>query len=289
MMNSRKYIDYLFKNLFFISMLISILFLLLIGFYLFYKSLNVFQNIPIKEFLFSSNWNPSAKEKAFGIFPMILTSLYVTIGAILISTPLSIICAIYLNEFADKKLKIFSNYIISLLVAIPSVVYGLTASVVFFNLGLGFSILSAILILSFMLMPTIISISKDALKMVAEDLKQGSASLGANKIQIISTIIIPSAKNGIFAAVLLALGRAFGETMAVKMVIGNIQTSPDFSYKTFFGLLSPARTLTTNIISDIEYAQDDLHISALFATGLVLFIITALTNYIAHKIFFRNR
>ena len=146
----------------------------------------------------------------------------------------------------------------------------------------GLSILAAIIILSIMILPTIISISEDAIRAVPTELKESSIALGTTKWQTIYGAILPASSSGLITAVVLAVGRAFGEAMAVKMVIGNTQTMPDFSPSSLFGLLSFARTLTTNIVGDIEYAEPGPHLQALFATGAILFIFIILTNMISY-------
>ena len=146
----------------------------------------------------------------------------------------------------------------------------------------GLSILAAIIILSIMILPTIISISEDAIRAVPKELKESSIALGTTKWQTIYGTVLPASSSGLITAIILSVGRAFGEAMAVKMVIGNTQTMPDFSLNTGFGLLSLARTLTTNIIGDIEYAEPGLHMNALFATGSILFLFIIATNAIAY-------
>ena len=181
---------------------------------------------------------------------------------------------------------------IQILAGTPSVVYGLIGIAVVvpwiqkLSQGSGYSILAAIIILSIMILPTIVSISQDAIQSVPSELKQASLALGATRFQTILKVILPVARPGIITAIVLAISRAFGEAMAVKMVTGNIQTMPDCGADKWFGLLSPVRTLTTNIIMDIEYSEG-AHRQALFATGAVLFMVIMIVNYFAYL--FRSR
>ena len=255
--------------------------------YVFYNGFQVFKVVPFKDFVFGHNWEP-VTQKLFGIFPMIITSFYVTFGAIILSAPLGIACAIFLAEIAPPVAQQVIRPAVQLLAGIPSVIYGLfgLAFIVpmiqkFAEVG-GLCILAAIIILSVMVLPTIISISEDAIRAVPKELKDSSTALGTTKWQTIYGTVLPASSSGLITAIILALGRAFGEAMAVKMVIGNTQTMPDFSFSSLFGLLSLARTLTTNIIGDIEYAEPGPHLQALFATGAVLFIFIIVTNGISH-------
>jgi len=274
-------------QLFFVCALIAVLSLLLITIYVFCNGLKLFKVVSLGDFLFGFDWEP-VTQKLFGIFPMIITSFYVTFGALIISTPLGIACAIFLAEIASPRAQRIIRPAVQLLAGIPSVIYGLfgLAFIVpviqlFAEVG-GLCILAAMIILSIMIIPTIISISEDAIRAVPKELKESSIALGTTKWQTIYGAILPASSSGLITAVVLAIGRAFGEAMAVKMVIGNTQTMPDFSYQSLFGLLGLARTLTTNIIGDIEYAEPGPHLQALFATGAILFIFIIMTNALSH-------
>ena len=277
----------LMAQIFFLSAFLAVVSLLLITVYVFYNGMKIFTVIPLDKFLFGYDWEP-VTQKVFGIFPMIVTSFYVTFGSIIISAPLGIACAVFLAEIAPPFAQQIIRPAVQLLAGIPSVIFGLFGLafiVPLIQLGAdaaGLSILAAIIILSIMILPTIISISEDAIRAVPKELKESSIALGTTKWQTIYGTVLPASSSGLITAIILSVGRAFGEAMAVKMVIGNTQTMPDFSANTGFGLLSLARTLTTNIIGDIEYAEPGLHMNALFATGSILFLFIIATNAIAY-------
>src|SRR3989338_5302205 len=278
-----NFVNNLMSQIFFLSAFIAVVSLFLITIYVFYNGIQIFKTVPVKDFLFGSDWEP-VTQKLFGVFPMIITSFYVTIGSILISAPLGIACAVFLAEIAPPFAQQIIRPAVQLLAGIPSVIFGLfglACIVPLIQLGAdaaGLSILAAIIILSIMILPTIISISEDAIRAVPKELKESSIALGTTKWQTIYGAILPASSSGLMTATALSLGRAFGEAMAVKMIIGNTQTMPDFSPDTLFGLLSLARTLTTNIIGDIEYAVPGPHLQSLFATGAILFVFIILTN-----------
>jgi|GEM_PF-2744286 len=249
------------------------------------------EKISFIEFIFSREWDPSPSNGKFGILPMIVASFYTTFLAVLISTPIGIGCAIFSAELATGKTKELIKLAVQILAGTPSVVYGyvgLSLLVPFLqklsSFSSGFSILAASLVLSFMILPTIVGISQDVIRSVPKELKSASLALGSTHYQAIVKVILPVAMPGLIMAIVLAISRAFGEAMAVKMVIGNIQSMPNFGQDYWFGLLSAARTLTTNIIVDIDYAREGNHLSSLFATGSVLLIIVMGVNYLAHGI-----
>jgi len=281
------FVNNLMGKLFFLSAFVAVVSLLLITVYVFYNGAKLFTVVPVGDFLLGHDWEP-VTQKLYGILPMMITSFYVTFGALLVSVPLGIGCAVFLAEIASSPVQQVIRPAVHLLAGIPSVVYGL------FGLALvvpliqncaevaGLSILAAIIILSVMILPTIISISEDSIRAVPNEVRQSSYALGTTKWQTIYGSVIPASMSGLITAVVLALGRAFGEAMAVKMVIGNTQTMPDFSEESLFGLLSLARTLTTNIIGDIEYAEAGPHQDALFATGAILFLFIILSNSVSY-------
>jgi len=277
----------LYKGLFQGSLWLTILSLGAIAVYVFWEGLSFFAEIGTFDFLLGIDWDP-INHKDFGILPMIIASIYTTVGAILLSAPLAIGCAIYISEVNGVSwLRDILQMVVAVLAGIPSVVYGLLGVSILvpwvqtLGEGPGLSMLAAIIILAVMILPSIISISQDAIESVSADLKRGSLALGATRWQTIRRVVIPLARPGIVAAVVLSVNRAFGEAMAVKMVIGNIQTMPNLTESYWFGLLSPARTLTTNIIGDIEYAKG-LHLQSLFATGAILLLVNILVNYFAY-------
>ncbi len=231
----------------------------------------------ITNFLLSSDWQPTAGK--FGIFPMIVGSLVVTLGAVIVGVPLALSGAIFLAEFVPRWGMKIIKPTIELLAGIPSVVYGFIGVMVLAPLirdhlgGPGLSILAASIILGIMILPTIMSISIDSLKAVPVSYKEGAFALGATHWQTIHMVTLPAAKSGIIAGIILGLGRAIGETMAVIMVIGNSVKLPS-------SILDPGRTLTANIALEMGYATG-MHRQALFATGVVLLVIIMILNSVA--------
>ena len=236
--------------------------------------------VGIVNFIFGMTWAPSQGE--FGIFPMIVGSAAVTVGAVLVGVPIGICCSIFLSEFAPAPVRNFFRPAIQLLAGIPSVVYGfwgLLFIVPFIREhlgGPGLSILAASIILGIMILPTIISISEVSLLSLPKQYKEGALALGMTQWQAIRYVQLPAAKSGIVAAVVLGLGRAMGETMAVIMIVGNSVAIPQ-------SILDPVRTLTTNIGIEMGYAAGE-HRQALFATGIVLFVVIMMLNATAQYI-----
>jgi phosphate transport system permease protein len=273
---SKYFTDKVAKYLVAISATTCFIVLLAIAVFIFKDGLPAFQEIGIFDFLFGSVWRPGQEQ--YGILGMIVGSLMVTFGSLLLAVPLGIACAILLAEVAPYRVRQFLRPAIELLVGIPSVVYGLVGLVLLVPRiaeigGSGFSVLAASIVLMAMVLPTIISISEDSIRAVPASYKEGALALGATHWQTIWKVLLPAAKSGIGAAVVLGMGRAVGETMAMIMVIGNsiiIPKSP----------LDPARTLTGNIAVEISYATG-VHESALFATGIVLFLFIVILNSIA--------
>jgi phosphate transport system permease protein len=255
----------------------SIAVLALITFFIFEQGLPLIWKIGPKAFILGQKWIPS--KGLFGIFPMIVSSFWVTFGALALGIPLGLACTIFLSEWTPPLVGSLVRPTIQLLAAIPSVIYGFWGLVVLVPLvrnylgGPGLSILSGSLILGFMILPTIISISEDSLKALPPSYKAGALALGATHWQTIWRVLIPAAKSGIVASIILGMGRAIGETMAMIMILGNSVKMPT-------SLLDSARTLTTNIGIEMGYASGD-HRQALFATGIVLFIIIMLLNSLA--------
>ncbi|MBE6064203.1 phosphate ABC transporter permease subunit PstC [Clostridium cochlearium] len=220
--------------------------------FIFSKGINIFleDGYSLKEFIFSSNWNPDGENPSFGSSIFIIGSILVSIGAILIATPISIALAIFMNYISPKLGKNFLKPALELFVGIPSVVYGWIGIVLFIPIikrnfgGLGFSLFAGMLVLSIMVLPTIASISSDAIKSIPKDYVEASLALGATRWQTIIKVILPSAKNGIFTSIVLGLARAFGEALAVQMVIGNTIKLPK-------GVLQPTTTLTSILTMDM--------------------------------------
>jgi len=254
--------------------------LLLMAVFIFKEGIPIIFKGGITNFLFSTHWAPT--KGYFGVFSMIVSSLCVTTGALIIGVPLSLACAITLAEFAPKRLMGILKPTIELLAGIPSVVYGFLGVVLLVPLirgylgGPGLSLLAASIILAVMILPTITSISIDAIQAVPYSYKEGSLALGATHWQTIHMVILKAARSGIITAIILGMGRAIGETMAVIMVAGNALKLP-------ISPLSPVRPLTSNIALEMGYAVGD-HRAALFATGIVLFVFIMIFNVSANII-----
>jgi phosphate transport system permease protein len=256
----------------------SLLFLFLIFIFILVEGLPLFHKIGLKSIIMGFKWAPT--KGSFGIFPMIVSSFLVTFGALIIGAPMGLSCAIYLSEYSGKRMKLFLKPALELLAGIPSVVYGFLGVMYIVPIvrnyfgGAGFSLLSTSIILGVMILPTIISISFDAITSVPRTYREGSFAMGATKWQTIYKVVIPSAKSGILASFILGMGRAIGETMAVIMVAGNALKIPT-------SILDPLRTLTSNIALELAYASGD-HRLGLFSTGVVLLVIIMILNYIAN-------
>lgn len=284
-----KILEYIFEKIIILSGIIAIVIVGLIFFFLLKEGLAVFNVVNLKGFLLGRHWYPISDPPKFGIFPLILGSLFVTLGAAVISVPLGIASALYIAEVAPPKAKEFLKVGVELLAAIPSVVIGFIGIMVLvpaikkiFNLPTGLTALTGSVILAFMAMPTIVSIAEDAITSVPRKYKEAALALGATEWQAIYRVIIPAAASGIVAAVMLGIGRVIGETMAVMMVTGNAARIPT----TF---LQPVRTLTATIAAEMgETVQGSDHYYALFAIGIVLFIITFIVNLIADYMLHRR-
>jgi len=250
--------------------------LILIIFFIFRQGVPFLVKYGLPNFILGQKWLP--QENIFGILPMIIGSLWVTIGALIIGVPIGVACAIYLVEFSGKHTKLFFKPAIELLAGIPSVVYGFIGIMVLAPFirstfgGSGLSILTASIVLGIMILPTIVSISIDALSAVPLSYKEGSIAMGATNWQTIVMVLLPAARSGILAGVILGMGRAIGETMAVIMVTGNSLKIPSST-------LDSTRTMTSNIALEMGYALGD-HRAALFATAVILFIFILLLNII---------
>lgn len=253
---------------------LSIVAVALICVFLFANGVPAMVQIGVPEFLLGTVWRPSSDE--FGIFPMIVGSLYVTAGALVAGVPAGLLCAVYLSRFASKRTGALLRPGIELLAGIPSVVYGffgimLIVPLIRENLGgWGFSLLAASLLLGVMILPTVVTVAKNALDAVPASYYEGARALGANHEQAVFRAVVPAAASGLTAAVVLGLGRAVGETMAVVMVAGNQPVIPE-------SVLDGVRTLTANIVMEMGYAAD-LHRGALIATGVVLFVFVLLIS-----------
>ncbi len=273
------------KVILLLTAFVSLATVVLITLYLFSEGVPAFRKIPLREFLFSTDWSPSAQEPHYGIAMFVRASFVVTALALLLATPFSLSCAIYLALLAKGWKRDVIKLGISLLAGIPSVIYGLFGLAVVVPLvrslfgGSGYSLLSAALILAIMIMPTIINVSEVSIASVDRALHEASYALGATRIQTIRRVIIPAARQGIISSFLLGLGRAVGETTAVLLVGGNAPLP-------FHKLTDMGRTMTMNIVTDMGYAEGT-HMSALFATAMLLYLCILLSNgiviAIAHK------
>lgn len=270
--------EFVIEKALLIAALSSVGMLALIAIFVFIEGTPIMAREGVGTFLFGHKWAPT--KDAFGILPMILGSIWVTIGALIIAGPLGVACAVFLVEIAPRQVADLMRPAIQLLAGIPSVVYGFVGIVVLVPLvretlgGPGLSIFSAAVILGIMVLPTVISISQDALEAVPANYKEGALALGCTHWQTVVLVILPTARTGLTAALVLGMGRAIGETMAVIMVVGNAVKLP-------LNPLDPARTLTSNIALEMAYAAG-AHQEALFATGVVLFVFIMVLNTLAN-------
>lgn len=259
---------------FLLTAIVSIVAVVLICVFLFANGIPAMKEIGFAEFLSGTKWKPGNDK--YGIFPMILGSIYVTGGALIIGVPVGVLMSIFLARFCPTKLYKILKPIVDLLAGIPSIVYGFFGLVVLVPFirehfdSRGQSILCAAILLGIMILPTIIGASEPTIRAVDESYYEGALALGATHERSVFTVIVPAAKSGIFAAIVLGVGRALGETMAVMMVVGN---QPRVTHNVLEGI----RTLTTNIVMEMGYATD-LHREALIATGVVLFVFILIIN-----------
>lgn len=282
--NKNKYlIESLTSKIFLLSAFISVISLLLIIGFVFYKGSIPFisKGYSFIDFLFGTEWVPSADK--FGILPMILASVYATVGSLIIGVPVGILTATFIVEVSPKSLSKIISPAVELLAGIPSVLYGIFGLAFLvpniqkvFNLPKAQSLLAVIIVLAVMMLPTIITVSETAIRAVPKSYKEASLALGASKTQTTFNIVLPAAKSGILAAVVLGVGRAIGETMAVILVAGNSPAIPS-------SLMDSVRPLTTNIVLEMGYAFGT-HQEMLFATGIVLFIFIIILNLILSMI-----
>lgn len=270
------------KGLMIIAILSVIIILLIIGFIV-VEGMPAIEQIGFFNFIFGMKWAP--KDEVYGVFPMIIGTLEMMAISLVIAVPLSIGCSVFMTEYANNTMNRILKPTIQSLAGIPSVIYGFFGLVVLVPFirdhfaGTGFSLIAASIILSIMILPTIISVSEDAIYAVPGAMKEASYGLGATKWQTIYKVILPTAAPGIVTAIILGMGRAIGETMAVIMVAGNVAQIPG-------SIFEPVRVLTSNIALEMGYAID-LHYNALFATGIILLIVImiliAIADYVAYK------
>lgn len=277
-----------FMNLlFFVCGLIAVVFVLFISIYLIVSGLPAIREIGLVDFLFGTEWASTAAEPKFGILPFILTSIYGTAGAIVLGVPVGFMTAVFLAKVAPPRLASLVRPAVDLLAGIPSVVYGLIGMMVLvpavrvaFHLPDGASLFCAILVLAVMILPSIISVSETALKTVPKEYEEASLALGATHIETVFRVSVPAASSGIAASIVLGIGRAIGEAMAVIMVAGNVANMP--------GLFQSVRFLTTAVSSEMAYASG-LQRQALFSIALVLFLFIMLINIVLNTLLKRKK
>ncbi|WP_370814079.1 phosphate ABC transporter permease subunit PstC [Butyricicoccus pullicaecorum] len=283
-MKVKHVIERVMNTVFFICGMVSIAAVLLITIYMVIAGLPAILEIGPIDFLFGQVWQSTAADPQFGILPFIMTSVWGTLGAVVIGVPIGLCTAIFLSKLAPPKLAAIVHPAVELLAGIPSVVYGLIGMMVLvpgvmnlFDLKSGSTLLTAILVLAVMILPSIISVSETALRAVPPEYEEASLGLGATWIETVCKVSVPAAKSGIAAGVVLGVGRAIGEAMAVMMVAGNVANMP--------GLFKSVRFLTTAVASEMSYAADgSLQKQALFSIGLVLFLFIMLINLLLGRI-----
>ena len=274
----KNILETVMKGVFFLAALTSVTAVALICIFLFANGIPAMGEIGLAEFLGGQEWAPTNVPPSYGIFTMILGSLYITAGAIVIGVPIGILTAVFLARFCPQKLYKVLKPAIELLAGIPSIVYGFFGLVVIVPFirntfgGNGSSILTASIVLGIMILPTIVGVSESAITAVPESYYEGSLALGATKERSVFCCVLPAAKSGILAGVILGVGRAIGETMAVVLIAGNQPWIPS-------SILDGVRTLTTNIVLEMGYATG-LHREALIATAVVLFAFILIINLV---------
>lgn len=291
-MKMQKTLEKLAKIICMVFASITILAIIFITLYMILKGTPALQSVGFADLFFNTIWKPTAKEPSFGILYVILSSIVATFASLIIGVPIGLLTAIFLSEIASKKLSKIVSSAVELLAAIPSVIYGLVGMMILnpfmyeiekllFNRSEkhiftgGSNILSAIIVLAIMILPTVISVSTTSLKAVNDKLRSASLALGATKIQTIFKVVVPAAKSGIMTAIVLGVGRAIGEAMAVNMVAGGSINLPL--------PFNSVRLLTTQLVSEMSYSEG-LHRQVLFTVGLVLYIFILIINYLLMRI-----
>lgn len=284
--NKNKIVETVIHIVFLLLGLVAVGFVLLITVYLIISGIPAIRQIGLFDFLFGTKWASTNAEPEFGILPFILTSVYGTAGAILLGVPVGFLTAVYLSKAAPPKVKSIMETAVSLLAGIPSVVYGLVGMMVLvplirnvFHVPDGASLLAAIIVLAIMILPSIIKVSISALDAVPSEYEDASLALGATPIETYFRVSVPAAKSGIAAAVVLGVGRAIGEAMAVMMVAGNVANMPS--------LFQSVRFLTTAVASEMSYSSG-LQRQALFSIALVLFLFIMLINAVLNLLLKRG-
>lgn len=268
--------------LFLVCGLLTVLFVILITIFLVVSGIPAIRKIGLVDFLFGKTWASTSAKPSYGILPFILASVYGTCGAILIGVPVGLLCAIFLAKMSPKNVGSVVRNVADLLAGIPSVVYGLVGMIIIvpcvrevFHLPDGANLFSAILVLAIMILPSVISVSETAIKAVPKEYEEASLALGATKTETVFKVVVPAAKSGIVTAIVLGIGRAAGEAMAVMMVAGNVANMPE--------LFGSVRFLTTAVASEMSYSSG-LQRQALFSIALVLFLFIMVINIILNVI-----
>ena len=261
---------------------LAVAFVILITGFLLTSGMPAIGKIGITDFLFGTEWASTASTPSYGILPFILTSVYGTLGAIIIGVPLGLMCAIFVAKMANDKIAKTVRTSVDLLSGIPSVVYGLVGMIIIvplvreaFNLPDGANLFSAIIVLTVMILPSVISVSETAIRAVPKEYEEASLALGATKTETVFKVIVPAAKSGILTSVVLGIGRSIGEAMAVMMVSGNVANMP--------GIFKSVRFLTTAVASEMSYSSG-LQREALFSIALVLFVFILIINLVLNLI-----
>jgi len=286
----RKIIDSIIETIIFICGMLSIVFVVLIFGFLLKEGLAFFKEFGVISFIGGEFWYPTSDPPKFGILPLIVGSLLVTVGACVIAVPIGVMSALYISEVAPKAVRDVLKSFVELMAAIPSVVIGFVGMVtlvplvrIIFDIPTGLTAFSGSIMLAFMAMPTIITISEDAIRSVPWSYKEGALALGATKWQTIHRIVLRAAMPGIIAAIMLGIGRVVGETMAVMMITGNAAQIP-------YSIFEPVRTMTATIAAEMgETVRGGMHYRSLFAIGLVLFLITFAVNFVADLFLGKSR
>lgn len=281
-MNKQKKTSDIFENIigaiFTFCGYLAVAFVLIITGFLVISGIPAIREIGLLNFLTGKEWSPASASPEFGILPFILTSVYGTLGAIIIGIPIGLMCAVFIAKMSNKKIGAVMRSAVDLLAGIPSVVYGLVGMIVVvpfvrraFKLPDGATLFTAIIILSVMILPSVISVSEAAIRSVPREYEEGSLALGATKTETVFKVILPAANSGILTSAVLGTGRAIGEAMAVMMVSGNVANMPE--------LFKSVRFLTTAVASEMSYSSG-FHREALFSVALVLFVFIMIINLI---------
>ena len=282
MKKTANYIEKAMNILFTLCGFLAVGFVILITGFLCVSGTPAIGKIGIIDFLFGTEWASTASTPSYGILPFILTSVYGTLGAIIIGVPLGLMCAIFVAKMANDKVAKAVRTSVDLLSGIPSVVYGLVGMIIIvpmvrevFNLPDGANLFSAIIVLAIMILPSVISVSETAIETVPKEYEEASLALGATKTETVFRVIVPAAKSGIITSIVLGIGRSIGEAMAVMMVAGNVANMP--------GLFKSVRFLTTAVASEMSYSSG-LQREALFSIALVLFIFILIINLLLNMV-----